>query len=319
MLHRRRISKELQNRGWVVKTTVDGWVDVQVLRRASVEQVAQQVRTAVEALGYTPTVVVSNGGSLIRLRTPETLQQAGQGAHGFVATPRPSSSFHGAPPSEPIAAADPAPALRAAQDVPEPQPMWATAFGPGATPTLTRLSAHSDLMAWHVEATFEELRRRDWPARWSDERTMNAETWRKRPILSGSSSQLLYSCGEVELVARLRAAGYEAFWISEWSGFAPVAEWKGYCVTRNQLRETLPEVWAIDRRIRTSEPSLGLRGGHPDIVAWRPEMSCVYYAEYKGPGDTINPKQNSWVRAMYASGVAASYVAVAGTVIRAGH
>lgn len=94
------------------------------------------------------------------------------------------------------------------------------ALRPVGKPYLARLSEHSDLKVWHADVQFEE-----WAipptlaSRWSNKEANVAETWQKRPLAVGADSGCIYSCGEVEIAARLRNAGFESYWMSEWSGF----------------------------------------------------------------------------------------------------
>lgn len=85
-LHRRRISSALQKtHRWVVKTRVDGYVEVRApAGSAGTSDFASTVRSAVEALGYAPTVgwfTAPDGSRWVRVRTPETVAQQGRGAH----------------------------------------------------------------------------------------------------------------------------------------------------------------------------------------------------------------------------------------------
>jgi hypothetical protein len=175
------------------------------------------------------------------------------------------------------------------------------ALRPVRPPYLERLSDHSDLVVWHVDVEFQE-----WPIpptlaeRWSDKDANVAETWQKRPLAVGVDSGCVYSCGEVEIAARLRKAGCEAYWISEWSGFPHVAEWERYCIKRSEFRRRAPALWQYDQDLRTDSRSasrgLGSSGGHPDVACITPEGNI--YLEYKGPADSIKPKQNSWAAAV---------------------
>ena len=166
-------------------------------------------------------------------------------------------------------------------------------------PSRKQLSNHSDLVVWHIDVEFEEWRPSDAvAARWTDSRLDAQETWRKRPLAKGRDSGCPYSCGEVELAARLRGAGFEAFWVSEWAGFPHVDCWRPFCVKRPELRTRLPEVWEFDQRLRSRATSasngLGKSGGHADIVAWRAGEGGFVFLEFKGPGDTIRAKQDTW-------------------------
>lgn len=176
------------------------------------------------------------------------------------------------------------------------------ALRPVELPYLDRLTVDADLHVWHIDVNFEEfsipphLR-----VRWSDSDVNTAETWRKRPLAMSDNGELPYSCGEVELVARLRRAGIEAVWISEWSGFPHVDIWRSHCVKRSEFRQRAPAVWEFDRQLRAESShreALGGSGGHPDIAAVTPRG--YVFLEYKGPGDLIRPKQRMWAETLIA-------------------
>lgn len=85
-VHRRTISGALQRTyGWTVRTNVDGYVEVTPPRdRMTDESFASEVKAAVVALGYQPTVGWyrdKQGVRLVRLRTPETIAQVDRGRH----------------------------------------------------------------------------------------------------------------------------------------------------------------------------------------------------------------------------------------------
>jgi hypothetical protein len=193
------------------------------------------------------------------------------------------------------------------------------ALRPVRLPYYERLSKHSDLTVWHVDAEFQEAAI---PAellrRWSAPEIDAAETWRKRPLLVGEDSGCPYSCGEVEIAARLRAAGMAAYWISEWSGFPHVECWRPFCVKRCEFRNGLPELWERDMSLRAGPyaGTLGRAGGHPDIVCLAD--SDALYVEYKGPGDSIKQKQNDWAAAaVTAADPRLAYIAVRGIIRQA--
>src|SRR5688572_55933 len=81
---------------------------------------------------------------------------------------------------------------------------WVQALRPSGHAYLSRLSEYSDLEVWHVPVLF-----REWAIplnlvkRWTDKKTNSNETWNKRPLAVGEASACEYSCGEVELTARL--------------------------------------------------------------------------------------------------------------------
>jgi hypothetical protein len=196
---------------------------------------------------------------------------------------------------------------------------WVQALRPTRAPYVAQLSSYSALAVWHVDVQFTE-----WPVsrelaeRWKEEKLNAAETWRKRPLAVGVDSGCAPSCGEVELAARLRKAGYEAFWISEWQGFPHVECWRTICVKRGEMKARTPELWLFDQQLRdpvkSANESLGRSGGHPDIAAWRPETREFSYLEYKGPGDSFNRKQDAWARSILSQVTPRlPYLAVRGT------
>lgn len=177
------------------------------------------------------------------------------------------------------------------------------AIRPFRAPYLSVLSGHSDLKVWHADVQFEEfIPTDDLAKRWSDRAANVAETWQKRPLALGNDSGCIYSCGEVELVGRLRNSGLQAFWISEWAGFPHVPMWEPFCIKRNEFRSRAPELWQYEQDLRAFALQhgwdLGKAGGHPDVVC-RTDDGPVYI-EYKGPGDSIKPKQNQWAAAAIA-------------------
>jgi hypothetical protein len=133
---------------------------------------------------------------------------------------------------------------------------------------LAQLSDHSGLQVWHLDIELEEFAiPQELAARWSEREAHVAETWQKRPLVVGHDSGYPYSCGEVELAARLRTAGYEAYWISEWSGFKHVPAWEPFCIKRNEFKARAPQLWEYDQAVRDGAGyDLGTSGGHPDIA-----------------------------------------------------
>lgn len=196
---------------------------------------------------------------------------------------------------------------------------WVQAIHPVGSPYFARLSQHSDLHVWHVDVEFQ-----NWPIppelakRWRESAANIRETWRKRPLAVGEASGCTYSCGEVEIAARLRKAGYQSQWISEWSGYPHVDCWKKFCVKRSEIKDGVPELWAFDHNVRmkceSRDVEIGKRGGHPDVAAWKIGDRDFVFIEYKGPGDKINKKQDLWARAVLAQNPhRLAYVAVKGT------
>lgn len=197
---------------------------------------------------------------------------------------------------------------------------WVQAVRPIRDPYPARLSNHSPLVVWHVDVEFEE-----WPIppelrqRWVEKKVNSDETWNKRPLVVGTDSGCPFSCGEVELAARLRAAGYHAFWISEWNGFPHVECWGSFCVKRSEMKQRAADLLSYDQRLRGRAVGtcveLESRGGHPDVAAWDRGSQQYVYLEYKGPDDEIKPKQNAWAQAVVTQETSyLPYIAVKGTV-----
>jgi hypothetical protein len=180
---------------------------------------------------------------------------------------------------------------------------WIKAIRPTKAPYQASSSGGSSAVVWHVEVEFQQwIIPPDLGVRWRENTPNNNETWRKRPLAVGNDSGCKYSCGEVELAARLQHAGYQARWISEWSGYPHVDCWKRFCVKRNELEHVAPELWAFDHNLRAKAEragiNLGRSGGHPDVAAWKSGQSELVFLEYKGPGDKINKKQEGWARVL---------------------
>lgn len=196
---------------------------------------------------------------------------------------------------------------------------WVQALEPTADPFIAPLMPGLPLQVWHIPVQFVQ-----WEApaqlasRWaSDKKTWVAETWQKAPLVRGVHSGCEYSCGEVELAARLRTSDYEAAWVSEWSGFPHVMCWREICIKRSELKNRRADLWQADQALRSSAAAmdidLGERGGHPDVGVALSNAPPVYI-EYKGPGDKIKPKQYDWARALIAASTDLRYIAAYGKV-----
>ena len=86
-LHRRKIKSALEKSlGWDVKTHVSGIIDVYPPTQVSPEAGKNEVVARVQELGYQPHVIATTNGkgeTCIQFHTPETLEQEGEGSHGF--------------------------------------------------------------------------------------------------------------------------------------------------------------------------------------------------------------------------------------------
>ena len=84
-LHRNKIRKALQHKGWEAKARVIGDVLVRPPGSASIpDGFGAQVREAVAALGYEADISgyrTPDGIQWIRVKTPETSSQSGRGGH----------------------------------------------------------------------------------------------------------------------------------------------------------------------------------------------------------------------------------------------
>ena len=194
---------------------------------------------------------------------------------------------------------------------------WVQALEPAGDPFVAPLIPGMPLEVWHVPVAFVP-----WTApatlseAWrSNKKQFVAETWQKAPLVQGLHSGCAYSCGEVELAARLRSKEFDAVWISEWSGFPHVDCWREFCIKRSEFQARSPILWKEDQALRSeaskSGINLGARGGHPDVGAARPGERPVYI-EYKGPGDKIKPKQYDWALALQQNERDLRYVAAYG-------
>jgi hypothetical protein len=90
-LYRRRIKSRLEKEtGWIVKTHVNGTIDVYPPAGLTPLEAKDEVVRRVRDYGYEPTVESSRdakGRVCICFHTPETVQQEGQGGHGFRRAP----------------------------------------------------------------------------------------------------------------------------------------------------------------------------------------------------------------------------------------
>jgi hypothetical protein len=341
---RRTISAALQAmKGWTVETHVDGSIDVFIPSGRMAQEFAKEVRLAVESLGYAPSIGIK--GRVVSFTTPETLEQAreGRGVHGAASAPiaheprprlgsSPSQTAahvtvggrgndapvrHASAKTAQASHHNGTPAMSADAILALP---WIRALRSVRDPYVAQLSSHSSLMVWHIDVEFKL-----WPIssaleeRWLIEDLNVQETWRKRPLVIGEDSGCEYSCGEVELAARLRVAGIQAYWISEWGGFPHVSCWEPFCVKRSELKERAPAIDERDKLLRSKASEMGIAlgksGGHPDVVAWHVGGNAHFYFEYKGPNDSIKPKQNGWAQAIVTSeSPSVAYVAVKGVI-----
>ncbi len=131
---------------------------------------------------------------------------------------------------------------------------------------------------------------------WSGPPLGMAEDCNKRGgRVTGKADDL--SCAEVEIVRRLRRAGWDAYWVSAFR--CGERRWGAYRLAPN----TLPA------QVRDLEARVGVGdNGRPDVVAWTGQR--VLYLESKGPGDRLKPGQIAWMTAMLGPGRGTAHVAI---------
>src|SRR5439155_3488141 len=176
-------------------------------------------------------------------------------------------------------------------------PAWISALPPVRVPRLEHLSLGSDLLGWHAEVRFERWSQRPGAPTlpWSD-------TYGKTQIVGEGGAR---SVAEVELVRRLRAAGWSAGWVDTF-GSAPAA-WASWIVTPDALPPPLRAAYVGIRAAATSSAS-----GRPDVVGWRGDaLPDVVFVEYKGPNDDVRSGQESWFRTAREAGLSQDQLAVA--------
>lgn len=176
--------------------------------------------------------------------------------------------------------------------------MWTQALQPMGEPYRSVLAPQvSSAEAWHVTLDF-----RDWEESLDVPKLTKRERYKQfynKTRIVGDDGQL--SVGEIELVRRLRAAGYQAGWVDTFGGAPDAwAKWilrperfpKWLRDANNNIRELLKS----DRNDKTD--------GMPDVVAWTEDkLTAARFVEYKGLKDTIRKTQEPWIRAALLTGV----------------
>jgi hypothetical protein len=123
---------------------------------------------------------------------------------------------------------------------------------------------------------------------WQGPRLSMAEDCNKRGgRVVGDRGEL--SCAEVEIVKRLRGAGWQAAWVQSWK--CGRLSWGAYIADLNDLPDGVRAIQGI----------AGSAGGHPDVLAWQGER--VIALESKGPGDALKQSQIDWFGRALEAGV----------------
>jgi VRR-NUC domain len=175
-------------------------------------------------------------------------------------------------------------------------PLWLSILKPVEC-RLEPLMRGSDMLAWHATLAF---------TRWSLPQGASKLPWSvtygKTQIARDDGT---WTVAEIELVRRLRDAGWRAGWVDTF-GSAPHL-WTEWLVKPNSL--PLP-MRASYEAITRAAGSTG--GGKPDIVAWQGEsLADAVFVEYKGPNDKVLPGQDIWFRAALRNGMSRDQFAVA--------
>jgi len=150
---------------------------------------------------------------------------------------------------------------------------------------------------WYIQLGFEKWIQPEGAPKlaWED-------TYGKKQVVGADNER---SVVEVEVVRRMRKAGYQAFWLDAF-GRGPLA-WHQWITQLDKLPE---EIQDLVRRIGCR---LGSRvGGIPDVVAWLPgTANQALFIECKGKGDNLRSSQLSWFRAALEEGLPVSSYVVA--------
>jgi hypothetical protein len=140
----------------------------------------------------------------------------------------------------------------------------------------------SPAIAWYLEVKFER-----WSPPAGSISPSKSETYQKTVVVGDDGN---WSVAEIELVKRMRAAGWSAGWVDTF-GSAP-KPWHRWIVDPGELPTALRRSYnAITR-----DTGLSRGGGQPDIIAWKGESleDCVLI-EYKGPSDRVRAGQDDWL------------------------
>ena len=104
------------------------------------------------------------------------------------------------------------------------------------------------------------------------------------------------SCAEVEIVKRLRRAGWDAYW------------YQAFRCGRERWRPYIWDAAPHPEGVRALQASAGAGGGHPDIIGWSGDR--IVALESKGPGDSLRPGQVAWFQRASAFGLTADELGI---------
>lgn len=203
---------------------------------------------------------------------------------------------------------------------------WAMFLRATHLPYRDRLSDHSLLDAWHIDLELQPWE----PPRGCLLTRRDTYGWKPqvRPYDGRLKGGVGRSVGEVEVVCRLRTAGFrKASWTD---GFGGAPEyWSPWIRRPPALTKSLLQ---LDARVRAGIPELqrNPQGGWPDVVAYRDpdaisnirkavQSDDLLFVEYKGPSlakpnkrDAVSKVQTLWLTAAVEQGLIplTSYVVV---------
>jgi hypothetical protein len=113
--------------------------------------------------------------------------------------------------------------------------------------------------------------------------------------VTGDAGEL--SCPEVEIVKRLRRAGWDACWVSAFR--CGERRWGVY---RMGPADLPPRIRDLEARVGVGD------SGRPDVVAWTDQR--VLYLESKGPNDSLKPGQLAWMKRLLDRGSSSTAIVV---------
>ena len=154
---------------------------------------------------------------------------------------------------------------------------WVRALNPVREPSRRKVGDDVELVV--VPLTFEL---------WQGPRLTMAEDCNKRGgRVVGDRGEL--SCAEVEIVKRLRSAGWRSAWVQSWR------------CGRRTWGDYIADLKDLPKAVRDLQAAAGSAGGHPDVLAWSEDR--VVAIESKGVGDTLKASQVLWFARALEAGV----------------
>lgn len=130
---------------------------------------------------------------------------------------------------------------------------------------------------------------------WQGPKLTMAEDCNKRGgRVVGDQGEL--SCAEVEIVKRLRVAGWGAAWV------------QSFKCGRKSWGSFIADLADLPDAVRAIQRVAGEAGGHPDVLAWRGNR--VIALESKGPSDSLKASQIAWFARAVEAGIQSGDIGV---------